>query len=64
MNNGGVIGIDGGRALQKCERRQRLVVGGVLVKIDIVGGHPGILAWRDSHILHGAGIKARPDLGL
>ena len=36
-----VVGKDGGRALEKSERRQRLIVGRIAVKIDVV--------WRFRH---------------
>ena len=37
VDDGGVVGIDGRRALQEAERRQRLEIGRVAVEIDVVG---------------------------
>ena len=42
MDDRQLIGIDSGRPGQEGERRQRLVVGGGLVEIDIIGGHGAI----------------------
>ena len=41
VDDGGVVGIDQRRALQELKGRQRLVVGGVLVEVLVVGigGH-------------------------
>ena len=36
-----LLRIDGRRARQEGQRRQRLVVGGILVEVDIIGGHQG-----------------------
>ena len=43
-----VVGKDGGRALEKSERRQRLVVGRIAVKIDVVWRfrHSVVPLWR------------------